>query len=97
MISIGSVCTFSVMLCGASALTTVTTLSLRVKAALDMQRLPGIGVLVLGDAEGVLAGMGVLAEVDLRRHGAAEIDERERNARPMVALARQPGPNTPLP
>src|SRR5215831_16468408 len=49
----------------------------RLKAPFDMQRLPGIGCLVLGDAISVLAGMRVLAEIDLRRHRAAEIDECE--------------------
>lgn len=40
IISKGSVCTFSVMLCGASALITVTTLSFASKPELGVQRLP---------------------------------------------------------
>ena len=49
----------------------------RLEAALDVQRLPRIGRLVLRDAVGVFARMGVLAEIDLRRHGAAEIDQHK--------------------
>jgi hypothetical protein len=40
-----------------------------------MQRLPRIGVLMLGYAIGVFARMGVLAKIDLAWNGAAEIDQ----------------------
>ena len=45
------------------------------EAPLDVQRLPRVGVFMLADAEGVLAGVAVLAEIDFRRDGAAEVDQ----------------------
>ena len=40
-----------------------------------MKGFPGIGCLMLGDAVGVFAGMGVLAKIGFGRNGAADIDQ----------------------
>ena len=67
------------------------------KPALDVQRLPGAGRLVLGNTIGIFPWMTKRRLVQYPRLCPPMFTSASCTARPIVALARQPGPNTLCP